>query len=693
MGVTVNDALVGQLIDGRYLVQERIARGGMATVYKALDKRLDRTVALKVMHPHLAEGASGQNFVDRFQREARSAARLTHPGLVAVYDQGLDGEMSYLTLEFVEGTDLRKALEKNGTFSVGEALAIADDILDALALAHNNQLVHRDIKPENILISTENEVKITDFGLARAVTEVTSTTTGTILGTVAYLAPELVSTGACDTRSDVYAVGIMLYEMLTGRQPFVGESPINVAFQHVNHDVPSLSHSIPWVPNTLDVLVKQFTARIPDERPVNAAAALALLRSVQDDLSADVLAQRVARPLGRPGVLVDEDATTEHPIVRVSEHDSPFELNNAVLTEAAAGTSPHESDSESHHFSSQPHPTVALSATQSETLSFTVPTPTSPQEDEAAVPSASVAKKPKKRRRALWLVMLVVLLGGAGYGGYYWWNAIGPGAYMVVPADISGVSEADALKQFDSLPLRAVVTESFSDNIPEGEIISADPSSGERIKKHSTVSLVVSLGIEEHAVPKDMTGKTFNEVSAALEGVGFSNIVPDLKFDTKIKKNTVMKMSVKEGAMLPHNTEIVVTVSNGPEPITVPQISGETKASAEKILATYELQPKYTEQYSNSVAKGKVISQDPKQGTPGYRGDKVSVSVSLGPELVTVPAVEGMSSEEATQTLKDSGFKVEVNKYLDGFFDRVRFQDVKAGTKAPKGSTITLTIF
>src|SRR5690606_21183774 len=236
-------------------VLSRVARGGMATVYRALDRRLDREVALKVMHAHLAEGGKGAEFAARFRREARSAARLTHPGIVAVYDQGVDGDTSYLTMELVEGGNLRRHLEEHGPLTLREALGLTEQILEALAAAHRVGLVHRDIKPENVLLSgEERRVKVADFGLARAVTEVTSTSTGTVLGTVAYLAPELVTHGTADARTDVYAVGILLYEMVTGRQPFTGATPIQVAYQHVHEDVPAPSGVVPWLPAELDDL-------------------------------------------------------------------------------------------------------------------------------------------------------------------------------------------------------------------------------------------------------------------------------------------------------------------------------------------------------------------------------------------------------------------------------------------------------
>ncbi|MCL2464550.1 MAG: protein kinase, partial [Micrococcales bacterium] len=302
MGTTAIDPLVGRLIDGRYRVVARLARGGMATVYLATDTRLDRQVALKVMHPHLAEGATGIDFVARFHREALTAAKLMHPGLVGVLDQGTDGDISYLTMEYVRGTTLRRRLTAEGALTVGESLRIADAVLDALAAVHRAGLVHRDVKPENVLLNAEGHVKLGDFGLARAVTEATSTATNTVLGTVAYLAPELVVHGATDARTDVYACGILVFEMLTGCQPFTGDTPIQVAYQHVNADVPAPSSLVPWLASEVDELVGALAARDAADRPADAGAALALLRRTVAALDEATLARRadVAPCAGSP---------------------------------------------------------------------------------------------------------------------------------------------------------------------------------------------------------------------------------------------------------------------------------------------------------------------------------------------------------------------------------------------------------
>ncbi|MGF0117068.1 protein kinase domain-containing protein [Promicromonospora sp. Marseille-Q5078] len=280
MAITTTDPMLGRLVDGRYEIVARVARGGMATVYRATDRRLDREVAVKVMHPHLADGVDGAAFVSRFRREARAAARLSHPGVVAVYDQGVDGDTSYLAMEYVPGTNLRRELHDSGALTLGRALDVLAQVLAALAAAHRKGLVHRDVKPENVLVVGDGDpasggrVKVADFGLARAVTEVTTTATGTVLGTVAYLAPEVITSGRCDARTDVYAVGVLAYELVTGTLPYAGETPIQVAFHHVHEDHPAPSDRADWLPAGVDALVASFTARDPQLRPSDAGAAL-----------------------------------------------------------------------------------------------------------------------------------------------------------------------------------------------------------------------------------------------------------------------------------------------------------------------------------------------------------------------------------------------------------------------------------
>ena len=275
-----SDPLVGTLVDGRYLIQSRLASGGMSTVYVATDRRLERDVALKVLHPHMT---GDPQFLDRLGREAKAAARLSHPHVVGVLDQGEDDRVAYLVMEYIKGHTLRDVLKDKGALPPRLALALIDPVVEGLGAAHDAGLIHRDIKPENVLIADDGRIKLGDFGLARAIS--TSTSTGALIGTVAYLSPELVLGRQADARSDIYSVGIMLYEMITGRQPFDGEVPIQVAYQHVNSAVGAPSELVPGLAAEIDELVQWCTANDPDKRPVDGNALLSELRHIRRNLS------------------------------------------------------------------------------------------------------------------------------------------------------------------------------------------------------------------------------------------------------------------------------------------------------------------------------------------------------------------------------------------------------------------------
>src|SRR3954463_12434854 len=269
--------MIGRLIDGRYQVRSRIARGGMATVYLATDLRLERRVAVKVMHGHLADDSQ---FKQRFIQEARSAARLAHPNVVNVFDQGQDADSAYLVMEYLPGITLRDLLQEYGSLTSQQTIDISEAVLSGLAAAHKAGIVHRDLKPENVLLADDGRIKIGDFGLARAASANTATGAA-LLGTIAYLSPELVTRGVADTRSDIYAAGIRMYEMLVGEQPFRGEQPMQIAYQHANDSVPAPSLKNPAVPAALDDLTLWATARDPEQRPRDARAMLDQLFETQ----------------------------------------------------------------------------------------------------------------------------------------------------------------------------------------------------------------------------------------------------------------------------------------------------------------------------------------------------------------------------------------------------------------------------
>ena len=663
MGATVTDPLVGRLVDGRYEVVSRIARGGMATVYLAVDRRLDRDVALKVMHPHLAEGSSGADFVARFRREARTAARLTHPGLVGVYDQGVDGETSYLTMEYVDGVNLRRRLGERGALSVGEALDVAAAVLDALAAAHRAGLVHRDVKPENVLLATDDRVKLADFGLARAVTEVTATTTGTVLGTVAYLAPELVVRGASDARTDVYACGVLIFEMLTGRQPFVGDTPIQVAFQHVNTDIPAPSDLVSWLPIEVDDLVRALAARDPQDRPVDAGAAAELLRRTRAALDADTLDRRadVAPSIVLPAA-TDPDETDLGP---APEDEPPQDDSDATtLLDTTEG----------------PGSTVALPIGLAGAL-----TPTAP------------AEPPRHRRRLVrWLVVVLVVLAAVA-GALWWYAAAGPGAWAEVPR-VVGQSQAAAEKAVVAEGFTTHTTQAYDPEVAKGDVVASVPVAGESARKGSTVELTISRGPEYVYVPQGVVGTMQDKAAAALDEAGLVPAYAPDEYDAKASIGKVLSATLPDGSpadpgtRTTRGTKVTLTLSKGPKPVTVTSVVGASLDVAKQQLTDAGLKVKTSKKYSHTVAEGIVMSQDPTSGTSVHEGDTVKLVVSKGPEPVTVPNVERMGFEEAKQTLTDLGFQVVEKKSWGGFIGQVVDQAPAAETELPWGSTVTLTV-
>lgn len=640
MATTMTDPMLGRLVDGRYEVTSRIARGGMATVYLATDRRLDRRVAIKVMHPHLAEG---HDVVARFRREARAAARLAHPGVVGVYDQGSEGETSYLTMEYVQGTNLRRALRHEGALALGDALDVVGHVLDALAAAHRAGLVHRDVKPENVLVADDGRIKVADFGLARAVTEATAATTGTLLGTVAYLSPEIVTSGIADARADVYAVGVLLYELITGHQPFEGETPIQIAYKHVHDQIPPPSDEISGLPAVVDELIATLTAREPEQRPADAGVAADLLRSTRSALTEEELMQRADVAGTGPGEASKEDGT---------------------------GLDETRSVGQTNHSSTVSLPIGAVTAAQPR------------REIEAP-------RRRRRRRRiaaVLTVLFLVLALGAAGW----WYLMVGPGSYTAVP-EIVGHEEAQALAMVETADLRAQTSSEYHDSVPAGEVISTDPAGGAELARQSVVSVVVSLGVQMVTVP-DVAGSTRDEALAAFEAAQFSQ-APTVSTDYSddVAEGDVISVQPGPGEEVTHDTAVTVTISAGRAPITVPNVIGASESAAindlESAGATVEVgEPEHSE----DVAEGRVISQD----TEGeaLRGDTVEIVISLGPELFEVPAVVGSTYAEASASLEDAGFRVERDDVLGGYFNTVRAQDPAPGTMAPAGTVITLTV-
>lgn len=646
------DPLIGRLIDQRYRVTRRLARGGMATVYVAQDERLERPVALKVMHPYLAESDA---FVERFHREARAAARIVHPGVVSVFDQGVVSGQGFLVMELIDGTNLRALLNAQGAFTIPQALRYTTDILEALRAAHRMGVIHRDIKPENILVPTDGPAKVADFGLARAVSKGSTSATGNMLGTAAYIAPEIAQTAKADARSDLYSVGIMLYEMLTGAVPWADESPLQIVHHHVSDDVPSPSAGLPWIPREIDDLVAALTARDPANRCTDASDALDLVARAAASIPSAIANRRaeVAREDSRSG-----SGTTA--------------LNTEVMP--------------THLTRAMPAPAVTTAtALPAATAVTTVHTSTSTE-----TPSAGELPAKMSTRAILLAVIAFLLVVAASFGGSWWWTEYGPGSYLTMPTT-TGRDLTDVQADLGAIGLASSVEEEFSDDVQSGIVTHSDPDGGSSVHKSTNVQLYVSKGIDMKDVP-NVVGKGQDEASRTLADAGLALGAVTDAYSEEVPPGQVISQSVAAGTSLAHDSTVDVVLSKGREPRTVPTLTGKGASAAKSSIEALGLVASPTEAYSDTVPEGQVISQQTREGSTVYRGDSVSYTVSKGPEMVTVPDVVGLQRQEAHDKLEGAGFTVQEDLILGGFFNTVRSSDPAGGSKVKKGSTVTISV-
>ncbi len=668
-------SLTGRVLDGRYRLEEQIARGGMATVHRATDLRLDRTVAVKVMHDGLAHD---DDFVRRFQREARAAARLSHPGVVSVFDTGDDDGTLYLVMELVEGRTLRQLLREEAPLPPARAVRLVESVLEALAVAHAAGIVHRDIKPENVLVTGDGRVKVADFGLSRAVSADTQhTATGEILiGTVSYLSPELVVDGRADARADVYACGVVLFELLTASKPHQADSPIQVAYKHVHEDVPAPSSRVAGIPDYVDALVARATARAPELRPADARVLLHQARQVRlaleqgvshdSELTADLSwTMAAARAAAASEAELEETGTDELPEIR--------EARDVVRRPARAAASDHT--------------TGATGATDDTTgaLALLTAPPVEPPGSDVAHPAPPFGPVRRRRSRGPLALLLVLLLAvGAGVGG--WW--FGVARYTEAPA-VLGLTEAAAEQRLADVGLSLdVVDSAYNETVRAGRVISSEPEPGGRVLDDGTVGVVLSLGKERYDVP-DLAGETVDDAQQALLDTNLAYGGSTERFHESVAEGSVITTDPAPGTELKRDAAVELVVSKGPRPIKVPDWTGRDATRAERALADKGFEVATSEEHSDSVAEGSVISQSPDSGT-GVKGDTVELVVSLGPVMVEVPRVVGMGVDAAVEKLTDAGFDVEQQRSEVYIGVQYVVSQSPSGGSAPRGSTIVL---
>lgn len=789
----------GMCIENRYRIVRKIAEGGMATVYQAQDERLGRPVAIKIMHTQLAQGLHRQQFIARFRREATSAAAIANPHIVQVYDTGEYDGLDYLVMEYVHGVNLRYEMNVHGTFTVKETLRLLAEVLDGLSSAHQAGVVHRDIKPENILINDRGHVQITDFGLARAISQATLSSTGLLLGTAAYLAPEMIENNLATTQGDLYSAGMMAWEMLAGRVPFSADNPVTLVFKHVHEDTPSLSTVCEGISPIVADFISSLTQRDMHKRPDDATMALAKLRSISSKLSPEDWKYRLQKeyqadeeidsnespvnkltrtaessqeppiPPTTPMVLSSEDDSKNNNSAQsdsdyktyqnitdeinrdeqepIFTNDSTLEANNnADSTKASDSVGAREfySDSDStrniwnnnrdayasnqntledfsnnsysdplEQFNDNNLPTTALNSHELRKL-----TQLSAESKNKTTERISKGSKKSYKKVVIILACFASVAALSVAGGCYWYFA-GPGSYWSLPkpddlscknpevCKITNVLWKDYERTLKVSGIPYDITEAFDDDIAAGKIVKTDPELvGSHLSKHSNgiLHVVVSKGIRQATIPQNIMDPNTEDGKKpikALKKAGFTNIIHSSSVDDYslyVPDGAVLAISPEPGTRMNHNKPVKLVLSKGPMPVQMPDIANKTKDDATSALRELKLKVTSSEENSDTVDKGKIISTSPSAGTQLHWGDEVKIVVSKGPQTVKLPNVCGKNTDEARKILETLGLSVKVQAPLGDLMHVVRFQspgvDTEVRVKDSNGNptVITLTV-
>lgn len=567
--------MIGKRISNRYKILESIGGGGMANVYLAHDIILDRDVAVKILRIDLADES---NLIRRFQREAQSATSLVHPNIVGVYDVGEENDLHYIVMEYVEGMDLKQYIHEHYPIPYEKTVDIMLQILSAVKVAHQHQIIHRDLKPQNILIDKQGNVKITDFGIAMALSETSITQTNSLLGSVHYLSPEQARGGMATQKSDIYALGIVLYEMIMGKVPFDGESAVSIAIKHLQTTVPSVKEQNPDIPQSIDNIILRSTAKDPFLRYQS-------IEEMEKDL-------RTA---------LDPERKNEVPFV--------FKEDNEVTKTI---------------------PIIPANIMQNIE-------DTKVSEPEAAKTPPEKPKKKKNRKKVFWITFIVILLFAALIGVLWY---LGKQPTTVEVPNVSNQTESSAISNLEAQGFNVNKTiEKNSDKIEEGKIISTDPKAGKKVEKGSRINLYISVGSKKITL-EDYTGKSYDTVKKTLDEQGFRSVSSQEAYSDEQDKGMIISQNpLANQDVVAKDTDISFVVSKGPEPVLLANLSGFTKKAAEDYAKTNQLEISSSEEYSDSVPEGQVISQKPSAGTSMAKGDNISVVISKGEKEKQVKTV------------------------------------------------------
>jgi serine/threonine-protein kinase len=627
------DTLIDRTFDGRYRILRRLGSGGMANVYLAEDGELGRRVAIKILNDRYA---GDDLFVERFRREAKSAAALSHPNIVSIYDRGEAEGTYYIAMEVIEGRSLKEVIRASGRLRPAQAVAYARQMLAALRFAHRGGIIHRDIKPHNILVGAEERLKVTDFGIARAGAS-QMTETGSIMGTAQYLSPEQARGAEVSAASDLYSVGIVLYEMLTGDVPFTGDSAVEIAMKHLNEPPRPPSQRTPGIPPDLDRVVLRALAKDPRDRYQSA-----------EEFDSDLARIEAGLPVAR----------------------ETAQAATVVLAGASAPTAA----------------TQVLGTTQA-------PPATAPP-GGTRPPPYDPYQRPRRRRSWLpWLVM-ALLLAAFAVAGWYIYQEVNQRlieAQPVAVPNVEGLVQQNAVERLEAEGFVANVERQPSTEVDKGKVIDQDPEAGSRVEEGSEVTITVSTGVPQVEVPK-LAGLPLEEALALLQE---AKLVADVRqvFSDRVEEGIVTSQDPKPGETVDEGSTVVVRVSRGEELIDVPDVRGQDQGTAEAILADAGFAVDVVEVNSDE-SPGIVVAQEP-LGGQAPKGATVTIQVSVGPELLGVPGVIGETEGDATAILQEQGFGVAVEEVIANFPDEegiVLDQDPGGGAEVEPGTTVTIFV-
>ncbi|MCA0969250.1 Stk1 family PASTA domain-containing Ser/Thr kinase [Halobacillus litoralis] len=582
--------LQNRLLNDRYRIKEMIGGGGMANVYLGHDTILERDVAVKVLR---LDHGNDEEFIARFHREAQSATSLSHPNIVDIYDVGEEEELYYMVMEYVDGMTLKQYIQQFSPIDITTTIDMMKQVASAIHHAHENGIVHRDIKPQNILVDHYGHVKVTDFGIAMALSGTSLTQTNSVLGSVHYLSPEQARGGMATKKSDVYALGIVFFELLTGRLPFSGESAVSIALKHLQHDTPSLRRWINDLPQSVENIVLKSTAKDPFHR-------YASVSEMEEDLETCLDVERMNEPAFSIPEDDDEEKTKAIPVIPNHAYDDQ---------------------------------------TSEQTIIHNQTRPTQPVQDPVKTETEPPKETKKKRKMLPWVLSIVAFLAISGVAALFLLPALTQPADVEI-ADVTGLEYEEAYTELTELNLNVSGEEIFSEDVAEGLVIRTDPAAGSTVKEDTSVTIYYSRG-RETVEFEDYTGQNFSLVETELAEQGFENI-RQIQRSSEEEEGTILEhVSPRAGQqVIPEETPVIFEVSSGPPTVDLPRLSRMTVEEATAELEDLGLEVAISEEYSPDVPEGEVISQDPSPGTAVREGTTVELTISRGPEPEPEPEPE-----------------------------------------------------